>query len=273
MPEKCGLMPHGLGTVVQAALAGISVGVLAFKCSIDNSGRGPVRFVFDSSKNLAGSAWMHVVNLVVAASLGRLASRHVDACQWYFIEIIMDTTIGVYVEYKLLGFILCILKQGSQGMKDLAAAIEAPCISMEDIVEVTHSDGAANGIDLPLLPSGSEDRPVSYAEEFRALLGRLNPGRYATQLFSWLGVVTVMKFVMVTIMLLLSRQLEAVSGFVLSPVASRPSAKLVVVMILTPGVMNALQFWLQDNIFVDVAKDHYVQEQERRRNSSFGDHE
>lgn len=75
------------------------------------------------------------------------------------------------------------------------------------------------------------------------------------QLGTWLAVVTGMKLIMVMIMLALSPQLEAVSGLLLDPLED-PTVKLLVVMILTPGVMNAVQFWLQDNIFVDVAKWH-----------------
>jgi len=227
------------------------MGVLAYKCSIDKSGRGTVRFVFDSSKNFGGAAWMHVANLMIAGLLGRVGSSGGDACQWYFIEIMIDTTLGVYVEYMLLQLLLVTLRNWGVGW--LADSIEAPCISMpvEQDIEAGAGGSPDTGKAEPLLKKGEKD----IASELAVLLAHLDKGKYAMQLFSWLGVVTVMKFIMVMIMLALSPQLEALSGLVLDPLTN-PSLRLVVVMILTPGVMNAVQFWLQDNIFVDVAKWH-----------------
>merc|ERR1712232_46599 len=48
--------------------------------------------------------------------------------------------------------------------------------------------------------------------------------------------------------------LQPIAALALAPVLEQPRLKLLVVMILTPGVMNAVQFWLVDNIFVHVKK-------------------
>uniref|UniRef100_A0A7S4VM75 CBM20 domain-containing protein n=1 Tax=Alexandrium monilatum TaxID=311494 RepID=A0A7S4VM75_9DINO len=287
MPEKCGLMPPGLGPFVQAALGCMCVGVLAYKCSIDKSGRGTVRFIFDSSKNFAGAAWMHVANLMVAGLLGREASSEGDACQWYFIEIMIDTTLGVYVEYKLLETLLLTLKNAGGLQAQLAEMIEAPCITIPDKEDIEaasptkeDTEGASPSEEDTKTAAGKGDKasPLlehsksegeagndmmvvfhKWSKELLFLLSHLDKPRYAAQLTSWLVIVTGMKFVMVSLMMVLSPQLQAVAGFVLAPLQD-PSVKLVMVMILTPGVMNAVQFWLQDNIFVDVAQWHEKQQ-------------
>mmetsp|Transcript_125771 Transcript_125771/g.391669 ORF Transcript_125771/g.391669 Transcript_125771/m.391669 type:complete len:476 (-) Transcript_125771:329-1756(-) len=257
MAQKCGLMPDGLGPIVQGLLGCICLGVLAYKCSIDRSGRGTVRFVFDSSKNLAGALWVHVANLIVAGVLGRGASAQGDACQWYFIEIMVDTTLGVYVEYKLLGALLVSLRDQGGVLAEVAGMMEAPCISLPDepadakagASPATPGDG---GRAQPLL---QQLRQTDWKRDLQMLHAHLRKGRYAVQLISWLGVVTCMKFIMVILMLALAPQLQWAAACLLSWLTD-PSAKLLVVMILTPAVMNSVQFWLQDNIFVDVAKWH-----------------
>jgi len=276
MPEKCGLMPPGLGPVVQCILGCVCVSVLAYKCHIDKSGRGTVRFVFDSSKNFAGALWMHVANLIVAGILGRQASSGGDACQWYFIEIVVDTTLGVYVEYRLIKALLFCLKDRGGSCATAAEMIEAPCIVWPDApaedaeappcdpcklpaedhkatAPATPGDG---GMDQPLLARLNEVDREKLWKDAEILWKHLDIERYFLQLFSWLGVVTCMKFVMVIAMLVLSPQLEGAAAFLLNPLNQEPTLKLLVVMILTPGIMNGVQFWLQDNIFVDVAKLH-----------------
>merc|ERR1719343_1216449 len=49
--------------------------------------------------------------------------------------------------------------------------------------------------------------------------------------------------------------LEPAAAVVLAPVLEHPHLKLLVVMILTPGIMNAVQFWLVDNIFVHAREE------------------
>merc|ERR1712048_193983 len=56
----------------------------------------------DSSKQLFGAGLIHVLNLLFAQ---RLQSHYMilgDECDWYWINIVVDCTIGVFVNYLLL---------------------------------------------------------------------------------------------------------------------------------------------------------------------------
>merc|ERR1712232_306353 len=87
---------------------------------------------------------------------------------------------------------------------------------------------------------------------------------YLKQVFLWLLVVQLMKAIMVLLLVIQTPQLSWLAGAVLHPLAATPQLKLVIVMILTPGIMNSLQFWLQDNIFVAAAKSAAEKEESRK---------
>jgi len=59
-----------------------------------------------------------------------------------------------------------------------------------------------------------------------------------------------MKLSMVVLMAIGEVPLTAISGALLRPLIADPLSKLVVVMIFTPAIMNGVQFWLVDNIFI-----------------------
>jgi len=69
-------------------------------------------FCLDSSKQIAGAGWIHVANMFCAMILGKVAKRG-DQCEWYWIEIMLDTTLGVAVEYYLLFFWPLLLESAS----------------------------------------------------------------------------------------------------------------------------------------------------------------
>merc|ERR1719265_1521869 len=131
----------------------------------------------------------------------------IDACNWYWINIVVDCTVGVGIEYLLL-----------QGMIN---HVLPTILSPESLEDFTTGDyGDPSNPDL---------------------------GRYGKQLGLWCTVVFCMKVVMVIVMLVGSAVFAPLSAFILSPFEDSPDVKLVVVMIFTPAVMNALQLWITDN--------------------------
>lgn len=56
-----------------------------------------------------------------------------------------------------------------------------------------------------------------------------------------------MKLFIVVLMIALGKQLHSFASMILEPFMASPKSKLLVVMILTPICMNALQFWVVDN--------------------------
>ncbi|CAE7246755.1 STIMATE [Symbiodinium pilosum] len=57
----------------------------------------------DSSKQLIGAAWIHLLNLLFAQRLEQhFEKAGGDECDWYWINIVVDCTLGVAVSYALL---------------------------------------------------------------------------------------------------------------------------------------------------------------------------
>ncbi|CAL1142957.1 unnamed protein product [Cladocopium goreaui] len=57
----------------------------------------------DSSKQLLGAGWIHVLNLLFAKKLEQqFETSGGDECDWYWINIVVDCTFGVGVTYILL---------------------------------------------------------------------------------------------------------------------------------------------------------------------------
>lgn len=73
------------------------------KWSQFHDGRDLFEFLMDSSKQLLGAGWIHVLNLLFAKKLEeRFQASGGDECDWYWINIVVDCTFGVAVTYLLL---------------------------------------------------------------------------------------------------------------------------------------------------------------------------
>eukprot|EP00746_Dinoflagellata_sp_MGD_P040469 gnl/MRDRNA2_/MRDRNA2_19781_c0_seq1.p1 gnl/MRDRNA2_/MRDRNA2_19781_c0~~gnl/MRDRNA2_/MRDRNA2_19781_c0_seq1.p1 ORF type:complete len:172 (+),score=24.77 gnl/MRDRNA2_/MRDRNA2_19781_c0_seq1:215-730(+) len=131
----------------------------------------------------------------------------VDACNWYWVNIVIDCTAGVGIEYILLRVYL--------------AHVLPLCFEGEEYTDFQTGD------------YGDPHNP--------------NVKRYVKQLVLWCSVVASMKVVMVILMIAFAFIFGPLSAWILSPLEDAPKAKLVVVMIITPGMMNALQLWITDN--------------------------
>eukprot|EP00929_Paragymnodinium_shiwhaense_P064403 TRINITY_DN32248_c0_g1_i2.p2 TRINITY_DN32248_c0_g1~~TRINITY_DN32248_c0_g1_i2.p2 ORF type:complete len:123 (-),score=43.89 TRINITY_DN32248_c0_g1_i2:345-713(-) len=83
--------------------------------------------------------------------------------------------------------------------------------------------------------------------EYKTADGSINVTIYIKQLTLWIVIVTLMKGSMVMFMSTAAELLIAIATSVLSPFASLSTVKLLVVMILTPFLMNSFQFWMTDN--------------------------
>mmetsp|Transcript_101677 Transcript_101677/g.323039 ORF Transcript_101677/g.323039 Transcript_101677/m.323039 type:complete len:248 (+) Transcript_101677:51-794(+) len=206
----CSLLPGFFGILVQTVLFLIILLVLVVKKKLEDRQRSTRRpwstFLLDISKQLVGNGWLHMLNLACATLLG-LEQALMSPCEWYWVSIVVDTTLGCYVEYVLLTHITSAL--------------------------VFISGNAAEEF-----RSGSYRHPST---------GEFQPRRYAKQLAVWLLVVSLMKVSMLGLTILFKKPLHTIASTVLRSVLGDPAAELLVVMIVTPLFMNALQCWVVDN--------------------------
>jgi len=61
-----------------------------------------MEFLLDSSKQIIASGWIHLLNLACALKLESHYRADGDECDWYWLNIVLDCTIGVAINYALL---------------------------------------------------------------------------------------------------------------------------------------------------------------------------
>ncbi len=72
---------------------------LIIKKTRERSNRTWPEFILDSSKQMVGASWLHLLNIVFSFALHALGGG--DECTWYWLHITLDTTLGVLVNYQL----------------------------------------------------------------------------------------------------------------------------------------------------------------------------
>jgi STIMATE family len=213
----CRLIPGVLGLALQGILfLGVCM-VLLVKKQLDEPPRSWATFLADSSKQLIGAGWLHVMNLLCSWALDALdrqgeasEAEGGDACDWYFINIVVDCSLGVILEFLILrGWSFAIERLGSPGCSEA-------------------------------LESGQYYEPVGYGQQ-----PCFQRRRYVKQLLLWLLVVAQMKLVLVALFLAMHSRLVRLAHSSLAPIHSE-EAKLVAVMVVVPSAMNTLQVWLVD---------------------------
>eukprot|EP00451_Oxyrrhis_marina_P018112 CAMPEP_0204357986 /NCGR_PEP_ID=MMETSP0469-20131031/36191_1 /ASSEMBLY_ACC=CAM_ASM_000384 /TAXON_ID=2969 /ORGANISM="Oxyrrhis marina" /LENGTH=237 /DNA_ID=CAMNT_0051345777 /DNA_START=30 /DNA_END=743 /DNA_ORIENTATION=- len=213
----CSLIPGVFGIFVQAFLFFMACATLLYKKKRDPPPQRtwPV-FLRDSSKQIAGAAFIHLMNLTFAEALESRFKTNADACDWYWVNIVVDCTLGVGVSWAYLKICMTVV-------------VPLLCKS------TAHEYESGN--------YGHEGGPVCR--------------RYTKQILLWLGVVFCMKVTMVIVMGIGHTFWLAMASLVLHSFSQSPDLKLVVVMVITPTVFNAVQFWLQDN-FLKKPQDQEV---------------
>lgn len=207
-----------LGLLLQGTVAAAFGAALLGKYFIERSEQPNPRPLFvyamDCSKQVMGAAWVHLLNLVFAGVLANVSTRG-DQCIWFWLNLMLDTTLGVLVEYIIL-----------QGINSLIAAI------CKNLLKKPHyaNDWIESG-------------------EYFDVDRNFKVQRYLKQLFVWVVIiVSGMKASMVGLMLIFNIHLEQLAELVLYPCMQDETTKLIVVTVITPGIMNAVQFWIVDNI-------------------------
>jgi len=166
-----------------------------------------MEFLMDASKQLIGSFWIHLLNLLFAAVLEKeFQDAGGDECDWYWVNIVVDTTLGVVCVYGLLRLMTRSIQE--------------------------------------FLPDQADDLRTG---EYNDANGKFVLTKYAKQVLLWLVIVSAMKICMVIIMMIGHSLFLAIASAVLSPFEASAEAKLMMAMIVTPCIMNALQYWVTDN--------------------------
>lgn len=194
---SCKILSGGYAYMIQALLAITTVSLLIFKWSREQPRRDFTVFLLDGSKQLVGAGWAHAFNLVVAMLLNKYLKAG-DECSWYWVNIVVDTTLGTLLCYGLLKL-------------------------------STRYGGYESG-------------------NYMTADGSLDVKKWIPQVVTWCVIVAVMKVCAALLIVLAQTPLDAVASGMLRALSDR--WKLLVVMVITPGIMNAFQFWVQDSFLM-----------------------
>eukprot|EP01054_Gregarina_sp_Poly1_P000318 Gregarina_sp_Poly_1__317@NODE_1078_length_5165_cov_88_419969_g749_i0_p1_GENE_NODE_1078_length_5165_cov_88_419969_g749_i0NODE_1078_length_5165_cov_88_419969_g749_i0_p1_ORF_typecomplete_len287_score20_09STIMATE/PF12400_8/5e32DUF3611/PF12263_8/0_021DUF3611/PF12263_8/1_2e03_NODE_1078_length_5165_cov_88_419969_g749_i027753635 len=114
-PEECVLLGE-VGWYVQLLLGAVSFLTLIVKRFMERPQRTWIVFMYDAGKQVIGSLFAHSLNLSFA--FGQSAwTNEGDACDYYWLNIMLDTTLGVLVTYiALINLLRSPLVKGKLGM-------------------------------------------------------------------------------------------------------------------------------------------------------------
>ena len=206
--SKCEMF-GGFGVLIQAILGAAAFSILIVKRYVEKPRRAWKIWFYDIAKQIISSLVLHLFNLIISAVLSS-DEKDADACVWYFVTVVLDCTLGAFLSYIFMWL----------------------------------TDGIANSSDWTFLKTGL------YYEEF--MTGnkknyRLIWKKYLSQLGVWLVITLIVKIILLIMLKICKLFLVNLGTFFLSPF-SNPKVRLVMVMIIFPVILNALYFWVVDNI-------------------------
>jgi len=100
--EGCKVLAGFAGCAVQILLFTVCVSSLMLKWWLEQPRRKLQIFCLDSSKQIVGAGVIHVLNLLCAMAFTARQHSAADECAWYWVNIMIDTTLGVGVCWMLL---------------------------------------------------------------------------------------------------------------------------------------------------------------------------
>lgn len=224
--SKCEMF-GGFGFLIQAILGAAAFSILIVKRYIEKPRRPWKIWFYDVAKQIISSLVLHLFNLIISAILSS-DEKDADACVWYFVTVVLDCTLGAFLSYIFMWLM----------------------------------DGIANSSDWTILKTG-----LYYDEymEGNKKCYKLDWKKYGSQLGVWLAITLIVKIILLIMLKICKLFLVNLGTFFLSPF-SNAKIRLVMVMIIFPVILNALYFWVVDNILKlkESDKDEVKLEEEKK---------
>ncbi|KAI7898888.1 vacuolar membrane protein-domain-containing protein [Cokeromyces recurvatus] len=95
----------GFAIFIQLVLAALAFLTLIIKRQKESPQRPLLTWSFDVSKQVIGGAVVHTLNLVASHIFGKNVEEESNPCVWYFLNIFVDTTLGVLVIWAILSIV------------------------------------------------------------------------------------------------------------------------------------------------------------------------
>lgn len=201
--EACSLISTSFGWWLQVILGGLCFISLVGKRFTDRVRRPWKVWFFDTSKQACAAGIMHFGNIFLALAFGQFLDSSSDPCNWYWINLTLDDTLGVLVIYILLRLLQCTYRLRCVNRPHLALSGEYG------------------------------DPPELHI--------------FARQLLDFQGIVVLEKLLLASFVVNFTDQVESVANALLGWLDLYPRIKLVLVMVLSPLVMNVFALWVADS--------------------------
>mmetsp|Transcript_23045 Transcript_23045/g.43316 ORF Transcript_23045/g.43316 Transcript_23045/m.43316 type:complete len:280 (+) Transcript_23045:114-953(+) len=193
-----------LGTVCLTSLVG--------KRFTDKVRRPWKVWFFDTAKQGTQALMNHVINIALSMGFGEWLEVDADPCNWYWINMSLDCTLGVAMMFILLRTLQCVYRSKTIARPELA-------------------------------------RCGHYGEPPDGTI-------FLRQLLDWQALVLVQKLVLAALVINFRTSLAIFAGAMLGWLDDFPRAKLVVVMVLMPLVLNVFALWTADSFLQASATDN-----------------
>jgi len=105
--EACSLISTSFGWWLQAILGAVCFISLVGKRFTDKVRRPWKIWFLDTSKQACAAVTMHFGNIFLALAFGEFLDTSSDPCNWYWINLSLDDTVGVLVIFVLLRLLQC----------------------------------------------------------------------------------------------------------------------------------------------------------------------
>mmetsp|Transcript_81403 Transcript_81403/g.263647 ORF Transcript_81403/g.263647 Transcript_81403/m.263647 type:complete len:321 (+) Transcript_81403:114-1076(+) len=116
----CQLLSSSFGWWLQLILGGVCFISLVGKRFTDSVRRPWKVWFFDTSKQVISAFMVHFVNILLSMAFGEWLSADADPCNWYWINLTLDDTLGVGILFVLLRLLQCAYRTRCVGRPELA---------------------------------------------------------------------------------------------------------------------------------------------------------
>jgi len=201
--KACSLIRTSFGWWLQAFLGLVCFISLVGKRFTDEVRRPWKIWFFDTSKQACAAVIMHFGNIFLAMAFGEFLDAGSDPCNWYWINLTLDDTLGVLVIFSLLRLLQCTYRLRCVNRPQLALSGE-------------YGDPP----DLHL---------------------------FARQLLDFQGIVVVEKLLLACLVVRFPHEVASIANVLLGWLDLYPRIKLMLVMAVSPLVMNVFALWVGDS--------------------------
>ncbi|TDH72607.1 hypothetical protein CCR75_001031 [Bremia lactucae] len=212
---ECKLLSGNFAIALQILLGLIAISVLVFKRVHEVPQRPLMIWAFDAAKQMVGATCAHVANLLIAILLYSFQG------QMQSNDEAVDQCALYFVNFTL----------------DTTFGIFLNYVLLSAVIQLAYRFQWSS-----LQTPGDYGIPIQLRT-------------WVLQVFSWLFVIMVCKFIIALLIVAFQKPLVTFAGFLFQPLYKNPDIELAIVMIACPCLMNALQFWIQDNFLKKDVRD------------------